>query len=205
MSDRCSRRGGYPMTRLMPVPALAVALALALAFVGVGPARAAGWVVDPDRSHIQFAGEHMGKAFTGRFGAWTAAIDFDPAKPEASVINVVIDLASARTGDATYDKTLPTDDWFDTARTPKATFRATKVRATGPGTYVANGTLAMRGVAVPVTLPFQLAIKGDVATMSGQVTLKRIDWGIGKGSDAGGDWVSLAIPVRISVVARRKG
>lgn len=201
MSDRCKRRGGYPMARLMTW----LMLVLALAFFGGGPARAASWVVDPARSQIQFAGEHMGKAFTGRFGTWSAAIDFDPAKPEASVINVVIDLASARTGDATYDKTLPTSDWFDTARTPRATFKATKVRATASGAYVADGTLAMRGVAVPVTLPFKLAIKGDVATMSGQVTLKRTDWGIGKASDAGGDWVSLAIPVRISVVARRKG
>ena len=75
---------------------------------------------------------------------------------------------------------------------------------TGGNAYVADGQLTMRGKAVPVKLPFTLTIAGNTATMDGKVTLKRTAWGIGSGSDAKGDWVSLDIPVQVKVVATAK-
>lgn len=167
-------------------------------------AEAKPWAVDAKRSSIGFSGQHMGKAFKGSFGTWQASIDFDPAKPEAAKVAVTIDLASAKTGDAMYDKTLPSADWFDVAKARQAKFVATKITKTGGNAYVADGQLTMRGKAVPVKLPFTLNIAGNTATMDGKVTLKRTAWGIGSGSDAKGDWVSLDIPVQVKVVATAK-
>jgi hypothetical protein len=62
----------------------------------------------------------------------------------------------------------------------------------------------MRGARLPVTLLFDLRIEGDTAWMSGRAKLQRLDFGIGKISDAEGAWVSLEIPLEITVVARRK-
>jgi len=167
-------------------------------------AEAKPWAVDAKKSSISFSGQHVGKTFKGSFGAWQADIDFDPAKPEAAKVAVTIDLASAKTGDAMYDKTLPSADWFDVAKARQAKFVATKISKTGDNAYVADGTLTIRGKAVPVKMPFTLNINGDTATMDGKVTLTRTAWGIGSGSDAKGEWVSLKIPVQVKVVATAK-
>ena len=62
----------------------------------------------------------------------------------------------------------------------------------------------MRGAKLPVTLAFDLKIDGDMAWISGRANLKRLDFGIGKMSDPEGVWISLDIPVEITLVARRK-
>jgi hypothetical protein len=40
--------------------------------------------------------------------------------------------------------------------------------------------------------------------MSGRTSLRRLDFGIGKMSDSDGAWISLDIPLEITLVARRK-
>jgi polyisoprenoid-binding protein YceI len=175
-----------------------------LCLFGAHSAVAAEWTVDAGESRIAFSGTHIGNAFTGSFRSWTAAIAFDPDDLAASSASVRIDLSSATTGDATYDKTLPTPDWLDAARSATANFKTTVFRSVAPGRYEANGELAMRGARLPVTLVFDLKIDGDTARVSGRASLKRLDFGIGKMSDADGVWVSLVIPLEITLVARRK-
>ena len=182
--------------------AMIASLALSLA---AGPALAADWTIDPAGSEIAFSGSNAGKAFKGTFQSWKGKIDFDPEVPEAAKVEISVDLASARTGDATYDKALPQKDWFDTAAASTATFTANAIRrGEGANGYVADGSLKIRGKAVAVSLPFTLAIDGDKAEMTGRAQLKRLDFGIGKGSDADGSWVSLEIPVDVKVTATRQ-
>lgn len=186
--------------------------AVAMAPVGVASAKQgaaqasvpADWLVVPQKSEISFSGTHAGRSFKGSFNSWSAAIRFDPAKLAEANATVRIDLASSKTGDKTYDETLPGGDWFDIARTPVAMFQTQRFRTAGTGKYIADGILTLRNVRVPVSLPFSLAIVGDTATMTGQIVLKRMAFGLGKGSDPGGDWVSLDIPVTLKVTALRK-
>lgn len=182
----------------------AIIASLALAFAS-GPVLAAAWTIDPAKSEISFSGSNAGKAFKGTFQSWKGTIDFDPDVPEAAKVEIIVDLASAKTGDATYDKSLPQKDWLDTATTSSATFTANTIRrGEGANTYVADGSLKIRSKAVPVTLPFTLAIDGDKAEMTGRAELKRLDFGIGKGSDGDGSWVSLDIPVEVKVSATKQ-
>lgn len=161
------------------------------------------WTVDPRASRIAFAGTHAGSAFKGTFERWTADIVFDPADLPRSTAKVKIDLASARTGDQSRDTTLPGADWFDLATTSTATFETLSIASKGGSSYVADGRLSLRGVTLPVALAFDLAIEGRAARMTGKATIRRLDFGIGKGSDSSGSWISLDIPVDITVVATR--
>lgn len=183
---------------------LRIALAGGLCLLGPHTAAAAKWIVDAGASRIVFSGTHTGRAFTGSFRSWIADITFDPDDLAASKAIVRIDLGSATTGDATYDRTLPTADWLDTARSTTASFATTSFRSIAPGRYEADGILELRGATLPVVLVFDLRIDGDTAWMSGRANLKRLDFGIGKMSDADGAWVSLDIPLEITLVARRK-
>jgi polyisoprenoid-binding protein YceI len=182
---------------------LSATIAFALMFAL--PAQAAEWVIDPAQSAITFKGTHAGSEFSGSFGKWTGAITFDPAALGSAKAAIDIDLTSATTADATRDGTLPQQDWFDTATSPQARFESTGVKAGATaGEYVMSGNLMIRGVSVPLELPFKIAIDGNAAKVEGGVMLKRLDFNIGKKSDAPGQWVSLDIPLSFVVVAAKK-
>ena len=178
-------------------------LAVGLIAASSAASAATAWVVDPTGSRIGFAGEHAGNKFKGTFGSWDAAIAFDPADLAGSKATVTVALVSAKTGDATYDKTMPTADWFDAVKAPSAVFETTAFRSKGGDAFEADGTLRIRGINVPVVLAFTFTRSGDTAKLTGSTRLKRLDFGIGKSSDADGAWVSLDIPVEIEVALKK--
>ena len=180
-----------------------LAFALMIATMLSGAANAASWVVVPADSKISFSGEHAGNKFKGAFGTWDARINFDPADLVAAKATVTVALASVKTGDQTYDKTLPTVDLFDVARGPTGVFETSAFRALGGDAYEADGILALRGFKVPVVLAFEFKASGDTAKLTGKTKLKRLDFGIGKGSDSDGSWVSLDIPIEVAVSMKK--
>ncbi len=175
-------------------------LLAAVCIGGSASAEPAKWIVRPAESKISFSGTHAGREFTGQFGSWTADIRFDPKDLAGSKAVVLVNLASAFTGDQTYDKTLPTADWFDVSKFSEGRFETAKFTASGGNKYEALATLSLRGVNAEVLLKFTFEEQGATAKLSGETTLQRVAFGIGKGSDASGDWVSLDIPVSVSVV-----
>ncbi|CFX22148.1 YceI-like domain protein (fragment) [Candidatus Filomicrobium marinum] len=183
----------------------ACVVAVAAAQFPAAPSFAAqNWDVIDDQSTIGFAGTHAGRPFTGTFQSWEADISFDPSDLASSRAEVTVDLASAITGDATYDKTLPTTDWFNVSQIAQAKFVTTDISQAADGrSFNAEGLLSIRGVDVPVTLTFNFIDQGQDARLEGTASLKRLDFGIGKGSDADGAWVSLDIPVTVSVMLKR--
>lgn len=165
--------------------------------------KVATWAVDKANSRIRFKSSFGGAAFEGGFDRWDAQIAFDPKNLAASKVTVSVDLASAKTGDADRDQTLPTNEWFDTAKFPRATFTTTAIRDAGGGKYQAVGTLNLKGVTKPVTLPFTLAITGAQAKMTGAVVIKRNDFNVGQGQFAGADTVPFEVTVNVAVAAKQ--
>ncbi|MEM7775955.1 MAG: YceI family protein [Pseudomonadota bacterium] len=177
--------------------------ALLLGFTITAGAAAQSWTVVSTESRIGFSGTHAGTTFKGTFETWSAEIRFDPEDLANSKAVVTVDLTSARTGNATYDKTLPSADWLDTASAKTAVFETQSITRTDNGDYLADGQLRLRGADIPVKLAFTLKIDGETAVMTGTSTIARLDFGIGKTSDASGAWVSLEIPLEIKVTAKR--
>ena len=169
--------------------------------IAAAPAIAAEWAVDPARSSIKFSGVQVGAPFTGRFDRFEAKVDFDAAKPEAGHATVLVDLASARTGDAQRDEALPQKDWFDVKTANQARFEAIRFVDKGRGDYEAVGTLTIRGVSRPLTLPFHMTRDKGQAHATGHVGLIRTDFGVGQGPWASGQWVGLDVGVDIDLVA----
>lgn len=166
-------------------------------------AEAATWTVDPARSSLGFTGQQSGEAFKGRFKAWTAAIDFDPAHLEAGRVAARVDVASAATGDAQKDEAMPTPDWFDASRFTTASFVAAGFAPKGGDAYETTGHLTLRGATKDVVLPFTLTIAGDTAHAVGHATLVRTDFGVGQGAWSSGDTVALDVAVDLDLVATR--
>jgi polyisoprenoid-binding protein YceI len=165
------------------------------------PAYAADWTVQPGQSQLGFFGVQTGTPFKGSFGKWTAQISYDPANPQAAHVKIVIDTASAATGDTQRDTALPGSDWFDVSAFPQAVFEATGFVEKGGDHFEAPGTLTIRGVTRKITLPFTLDIAGKQATAAGHISLARTDYGVGQGAWTTGDYVALNVDVNFNFVA----
>ena len=185
------------MIRLLPW----LLASLPVSLLGPAPALAAEWTVDPGKSAVGFSGVQLGVPFSGRFARFEATVAFDPAKPEAGHASVLVDLASARTGDVQRDEALPQKDWFDVTGAAQARFEATRFLDKGGGDYEAPGTLTIRGTSRPVTLPFHLTLDRGRAHAVGHVSLVRTDFGVGQGPWASGQWVGLDVGVDVDLVA----
>lgn len=183
---------------------LAVAALAAPLLALPGTARAATvWTLDAAHSTLGFTGSQSGDAFHGRFRHFTARIDFDPAHPADGHVLVSVDMTSATTGDSDRDSRLPDPDWFDASKYATATFDAPHLKPVGGDAYDAVGTLSLRGISHPLTLPFKLTVSGDTAHATGTVSIKRDDYGVGQGQWASGEWVALDVAVTFDITAMR--
>jgi cytochrome b561/polyisoprenoid-binding protein YceI len=162
-----------------------------------GQARA-NWVVRDGT--LQFSITRFGATVAGGFSRWNAEINFqEPAEPgPAGAVRVTIDIGSLNLGVATPQAAGP--DYFDTQTFPAATFTA-RILKTESG-YVAAGPLTIRDKSVPVTLPFDLAMDGGTATMSGSLQVNRMDFEIGS-SIPTEDIIGFAVDIRITLTAKR--
>lgn len=141
----------------------------------------------------------MGAGVEGRFATWSAAIAYDPDAGTGEV-SVTIDTTSLTLGSVTAQAQGP--EFFNTATYASATFAGPITRTgAGPDHQVA-GTLTLVGQTVPVTLDFTLDLAGDTATMAGQATLDRRDFGMGAGY-ADESTVGYTVTVDVSLTATR--
>ncbi len=133
----------------------------------------------------------FGNDLTGTFTDWTAAISFDP-ETGTGTVDVTVNIASLTLGSLSSQALGA--DFFDATAHPTARFTAD----IGPmgDTYTATGTLTVKGIKQPATLPFSLEITDDTAVMSGQLILNRLDFSIGANMP---DEASLKFPVAVSI------
>lgn len=176
-----------------------LACATAPAFAAPAP----NWVVDKAHSKLGFDTAYTGVKVNGAFGDWSAQIAFDPKNLAGSKATVAVNLTSARTGDEDRDESLPSPDWFNTAKFPRATFTTTAIKSVGPDRYQAAGVLAMKGVSKPVLLTFTLKIDGAHAVMNGQAMVDRTQWGIGQGQFQDESAVPHAVTINVNLSASR--
>lgn len=167
----------------------------------VSPAHAAVWTIDAANSKLGFETTLFGSPLSGSFNAWTADIDFDAQALETSSISVVIDMKSADTDDATRDETLKGPEWFAADEHPQATFKSTRIRATGENTFEMDADLTIRGNTVPVVLPFTLETIADTTRATGAVTIDRTRFDVGQGDFVTDSVVALEVTVAIDVLA----
>lgn len=136
----------------------------------------------------------MGSEVTGRFAEWTADITFDETVTSgvAGSVDVEIAITSLTLGSVTQQAMGP--DYFASTEFPTARFTADLIaRETG---YLAEGTLTLRGVEQPVSLPFELTLDDETARVEGSTELDRRSFQIGTGMT---DESQLGFGVSVSV------
>jgi polyisoprenoid-binding protein YceI len=109
--------------------------------------------IDPQHTTIQFKVRHMMIAnVRGVFGKFSGSVEFDPANPSASSIEVTIDVASIATPDQARNEHLKGADFFDAAKYPEIKYKSKSVSAASPESFNVKGDLTMHGVTKEVEM-----------------------------------------------------
>ena len=149
---------------------------------------------------LQIAVQQFGAEVTGEFADWTAEIAFseEPTDGKHGKVAVTINIGTLTLGSVT-DQALGAD-YLNATAFPTATYTADLLPAdTG---YLAEGTLTINGHAIPIDLPFELALEGETANMTGTISLDRRAFHVG---DEMTDESSLGfgVDVNVALIATR--
>ena len=160
------------------------------------------WSIQPEESSLGFVATYNGAEVTGKFASWTSSITFDPQKLDAASATVEIDMASYTISDAYLQAQAEGSDGFSLASFPTASFESTGFREDTSG-FIMDGVLTLRGISVPLSIPFSFKQDGDTARVSGSASLDRTAFGIGASGAPDESWLKKAVSVRLDLRANK--
>lgn len=156
--------------------------------------------VDPNHTQVTWQVNHLGfSLLDGQFGASGGSITLDPARPQATRLEVTFDVGQLSVTSPRFAQHLKSPDFFDAAKYPTARFVSRSVQVRGSRATVA-GDLTIKGVTRPVTLQAEFVGAGQ-NPMAGKTSfgfratgaIKRSDFGLGMAAPAVSDRVDLMI------------
>ena len=177
------------------------------------PPLAGSWDIDPMHTEVTFTIQHLLiSEVQGRFSQLGGTIVADPAHLSKSSVQFTIQATSVDTQVALRDTDLRKKDYFDVADYPTITFVSTKISKAKPGSanpYVALGNLTIKGVTLPIALPF--TINGPILDpwktprfgLISHIVIDRTKFGVG-GSEFGMLGKTVTIDISLEATPSKK-
>ena len=144
----------------------------------------------------------------GKFTDFSITLNSDEKDITKSSVVVVIKPASIDTGIERRDSHLRSADFFDVEKFPEIKFESTRIEKRGKS-FVAHGTLTVKGVSKEIALPFSITGSNKDATgkkmnigYSARMTLNRRDYGITWSHREVPNFVGDNIDVEIDLITR---
>jgi polyisoprenoid-binding protein YceI len=163
------------------------------------------WQLDPAHSAAQFAVRHNGiSTVRGAFSKVSGTVQYDPADPAKTVIDVVIETVSIDTRVEARDKDLRSPNFFDVEKYPTITFKSKRVEPAGKGKLKVTGDLTIHGVTREVALEVE-GPTGPVKDPRGNLhmgasattQISRKDFGVNGAPGGVGDEVLITLDVEM--------
>jgi polyisoprenoid-binding protein YceI len=139
-------------------------------------------------SSLAFAFNQAGAQSSGTFRQFATELAYDEKNLAASTLTVTVQVGSLDTQDEERDASLESAELFDAAKFPTATYSARSLDKT-PNGVVAMGKLTLRGVTKDLRVPLDIRSTPQGLELSGETTIKRLDYGVGQGEWASTEWV----------------
>jgi polyisoprenoid-binding protein YceI len=165
-------------------------------------ARAPAHYVQAAGSSLGFSFEQAGAQSSGTFRQFATTFDYDPDNLAASKLDVKVQIGSLDTQDKDRDGTLASAELFDAQKHPTATYTAGSL-ARGAQGVEAVGKLTIRGVTKDLRIPLAIKPAGNGLELSGAVSIKRLDFGVGQGEWKSTEWVGDAVKITYRVVLNK--
>lgn len=172
------------------VKLLGVGLLSVLMLSGTGVAET--YKIDDSHSGVTFSIRHLVGRTPGHFNDFSGTVMYDPAHPEKTSAEAVIQAGSIDTGNERRDGHLKSADFFNVEKFPTITFKSTSAKKEGD-TILLTGDFTMHGTTKEMTLPVTVLGVGvhprDKAPIAGfetELVLKRSDYGVNSWTDVAG-------------------
>jgi polyisoprenoid-binding protein YceI len=135
--------------------------------------------VDTARSSVVATFKQSGVPIDSPFNKFSGRIVYDPANVTGASAAIEVDTGSLDIGEEDYNAEVRKAQWFDVATYPKATFKSTAIRSTGANTFVATGTLTVKGRAQTLSVPIAARKTANGIAFEGAFTLSRKAFALG--------------------------
>ena len=160
------------------------------------------YVLDPTHTDVLVQWSHFGFSHpSAHFGISEGSLVYNAEDVSKSSVEVSIPVTAIDTFVPKLDEHLKSADFFDAGKFPTASFKSTKVEATGTNHLTVSGELTIKDKTAPVSLDVTLTGGGEHPMSKQQAigftattTLKRSDFGV----DAYAPNVSDEVDVRIT-------
>ena len=179
--------------KIMLPAAIALSMAAATAIAAVVK-------IDNTKSAVNIVFKQMNVPVDAKFKKFSANIDYDSAKPEASKATVDIEVNSFDLGDAEYNKEVLKKEWFNAAQFPKASFISTSMKAGAAGKLDVAGKLTIKGKTSDVSFPLSVKKEGNSQVFDGSLPIKRLAFNIGEGEWKDTGMVADEVQIKFHVV-----
>lgn len=145
-----------------------------------------------------------GEAVPGRFHDFEVRLDTGDDDVAGSVLTVTVNLDSADMDDPDINEAIAGGEWFAVSEHPVATYTSESIEAAADGGYVAQGHLHLKGVRLPVAVPFQWRESDDRAQMRGELVIDRTRFDVGSGEWATGEPIGTGVRIRFDLTLERR-
>ncbi len=151
-------------------------------------------------SKIGFVASKVTGSHEGGFNTFSGALRLNPAKTEASHLDIDIEMGSVFTDSEKLTGHLQTADFFLVEKYPAAKFVSTEIKPGGEGgaTHTITGNLTLRGVTKTISFPAAVTVAATAVTAKAEFALPRLQFGVayaGKADDLIRDNVIIKLNV----------
>lgn len=155
-------------------------------------------------SELLFGATWESEAVPGRFRKFDVQLDTDDGNLVGSTLTVTVQLEGADMDDPDINEAIVGAEWFAVDEHPVATFTSDAIEEAADGGYLAPGYLDLKGVRLPVNVPFHWSGSDDRAEMSGDLVIDRTRFNVGSGEWASGDTIGIDVRVSFTVILQRQ-
>ena len=178
------------------IPLTSAIVLIVVVFIAYGYSGIKPLPLSAGNSRVHFVFTVQNQSVEGLFPESTVNLLLDMENPAANTLDATVSTVTVTAGDTQIDSTLIGSDWFDVANHPQARFASRKLVPVNEGSFSVTGTLQIRGVSRELTFPLKLAHGENKSIASGNFTIDRLDFDLGKNSQPDDETVGYQVVVR---------
>jgi polyisoprenoid-binding protein YceI len=159
------------------------------------------YTADATGSDVRFSVMQSGAPFGGSFRRFSGEVCFNQGR--ITRIAATLDPASVDSGLPELDTVLQDKDFFAVREHPRVSFVSTSVQSKGD-THTVRGVLEIKGKRREVEVGLRSQQIGDKTSVSGSLTIDRLQYDIGTGDWSNTQWLGADVKLDIKAALTRK-
>lgn len=133
----------------------------------------------PENTSLTFVGSKVTASHDGGWEQFSGTLATADGQPAGGSVELTFQMATIFADRDRLTQHLRSDDFFDVANHPTASFTSTSVvAAEAANTYTVTGDLVIKGVTKTISFPATIEVVGDQISASAEFAINRQDWGI---------------------------